>query len=93
VPIHTDNTAQLTQPFLHSYQQVARLKPRISVEQAKAEVLSLGPRIEEALPPSGLKGAGIKARTFSEVRMDPVIRSSVLVLFGAVTFVLLIAGR
>ena len=92
VPLHTDNPRQLDQPFLHSFQQVARLRRGVSAEQAKAEVASLGPRIEEALPaPPILKGMGLKARTLDEARLDPLIRKSVLVLAGAVAFVLLIA--
>jgi len=91
VPLHTDNSGQLTQAGLHSYQQVARLNPHIPVEQAKAAVSALGPRMEAALPGSWMKGGGIGARTFNEARIDPLIRESVLILFGAVTFVLLIA--
>src|SRR5262249_20200866 len=35
VPVHTDTSGQLTQAGLHSYQQVARLRPGVSVQQAK----------------------------------------------------------
>jgi len=41
------------------------------------------------MPP--FKGFGAKARTLNEARIDPAIRKSVLVLLGAVSFVLLIA--
>jgi len=92
VPVHTLPAQQLGQPFAHSWQQVGRLKPGMSVRQAKAEVSGLGPRIDQALPrPAFIKEMGTKARTLDEARVDPAIRNSVLVLFGAVTFVLLIA--
>jgi predicted permease len=92
VPVHTDSAQQLNQAGLHSFEQVARLKPGVSVARAKAEVASLGPRIDEAFPgPAFAKGWGAKARTLDEARVDPLIRTSVLVLFGAVTLVLLIA--
>jgi putative ABC transport system permease protein len=92
VPVHADNPRQLDQPFLHSFEQVARLKPGVAVSRAKAEVASIGSRIDDVLhAPASAKGSGAKARTLDEARVDPLIRTSVLVLFGAVTFVLLIA--
>jgi predicted permease len=92
VPVHTDNPQQLNQPFLHSFEHVGRLKPGVAVSRAKAEVASIGPRINDALhAPASAKGSGAKARTLDEARVDPLIRTSVLVLFCAVTFVLLIA--
>src|SRR5262249_18480162 len=54
-------------------------------------VVELGRRIEEVHPDSRLKGWGAKATTLNEARLDPSIRTAVLVLFGAVSFVLLIA--
>jgi putative ABC transport system permease protein len=92
VPVHTDAARQLNEANLHSFEQVARLKPGVSIARAKAEVASLGPRIDDAFPgPAFAKGYGAKARTLDEARVDPLIRTSVLVLFGAVTLVLLIA--
>jgi putative ABC transport system permease protein len=92
VPVHTDNPRQLNEPNLHSFEQVARLRPGVSVSRAKAEVSSIGAHIDDILhaPPSA-KGYGAKARTLDEARVDPLIRTSVLVLSGAVTFVLFIA--
>jgi putative ABC transport system permease protein len=54
-------------------------------------VAVLGARIDEAHPDPVNKGWGAKARTLGEVRVDPALRRSVLVLFAAVAFVLLIA--
>ncbi len=93
VPAHTLNGPdELDQAGSHSWSQVARLKPGVTIEQAKSAVALLGPRIEEAWPMgSFITGWGAKARTLEETRIEPAIRKSVLVLFGAVSFVLLIA--
>jgi len=92
LPVHILNGPnELDQAQSHSWNMVARLKPGISVEQAKGAVALLGPRIEEAWPMTTFPGWGAKARPLDETRTDPTIRKSVLVLFGAVSFVLLIA--
>ena len=92
LPVHTDTAQNLNQRFAHSYQVVARRNAGITIEQAKAAVEVLGKRIDEAYP--GRPGSavwGAKARTLDEARIDPAIRKAVLVLFAAVSFVLLIA--
>jgi putative ABC transport system permease protein len=82
----------LDQRWSHSWEMVARLKPGVSLAQARSAVAWLGPRIDQAHPSPGNQAAwGAKARTLNEARLDPAIRKSVLVLFGAVSFVLLIA--
>ena len=93
VPLHTDSPQQLNLPFLYAFQQVARRKVGISIGQAEAEVAALGPRIDHAFanPDPSMKGWGAAARTLDEARLDRPIRTSVLVLFGAVACVLLIA--
>jgi len=94
VPAHTLSARELGEPFSFSWQQVGRLKPGITVEQAKKETALLGPRIEAATsagPDPFLRGWGVKARTLNEARLDPLIRRGILVLFGAVVCVLLIA--
>jgi predicted permease len=75
---------------------VGRLNPEVSESQAKSAVALLGRRVDETHPGpqkagAALAGMGAKARTLDEARIDPAIRKSVLVLFGAVAFVLLIA--
>ncbi len=91
VPAHTLDAESLGQPQSHSWQLVARLKPDVTIEQAKAAVALLGKRIEEAYPLPIFPGWGAEARTLEEARTEPDIRKSVLVLFGAVGCVLLIA--
>lgn len=92
VPAHTLNGPdELDQAGSHSWQQVARLKQGVSAEQAISAVSLLGPRIDDTYPMRTRRGWGAKARSLDETRIDPTIRKSVLVLLGAVSFVLLIA--
>jgi putative ABC transport system permease protein len=96
LPTMTSGAREISMPFWHYYQLIARLKPGVSEAQAKSAVVLLGQRVDEAHPGpkkagAALMGAGAMARTLDEARIDPAIRKSVLVLFGAVAFVLLIA--
>jgi putative ABC transport system permease protein len=91
VPLHTLTARSLSFAQSHSFEMVARLKRGVDAGQAKSEVTRLGSRIEEVYPDSRIKGWGAKARTVGEARIDPSLRTAVLVLFGAVSFVLLIA--
>jgi putative ABC transport system permease protein len=91
VPIHTLNARELEQRWSHSYELIARLKPGVSHEQAKSAVAVVGVQVDQAHPDRIFKGWGAKARTLDEARTEPAIRKSVLVLFGAVACVLLIA--
>ena len=91
VPIHTVSAAALREPQSHSWDQVARLKPGVTPVQAESEAAQIGAAIDRAVPDSRRKGWGAKARTLEETRLEPGLRKSVVVLYGAVTFVLLIA--
>lgn len=91
IPVHTLSAEDLGQRWSHSWELIARLKHDVTAVQAKNAVVLLGGQIDAAHPDSTFKGWGAKARTLGEVRIDPAIRTSVLVLFGAVAFVLLIA--
>jgi putative ABC transport system permease protein len=68
---------------------IARLKPGVAPEQAQAEMNSIAARLETSHPAEN-KGKGISV---TRLRDDVVgdIRSALLVLLGAVGFVLLIA--
>ena len=91
LPVHVLGANDLGQRFNHSWEMIARLKPGVTPDQAKNVVTLLGPRIEEAHSRGPIRGWGAKARTLSEARLEPAIRKSVLVLFGAASFVLLLA--
>ena len=77
----------------HEFTMVARLKPGVTVDRARADVATLGKRANEAYAASGMSvsGWGATARPLDRARVDPIIRRSLLVLLGAVAFVLLIA--
>ena len=73
----------------HYLNAIARLKPGITILQAGAEMDAIASRLEE-LYPNDDAGRGVSLTT---IREDSVgkIRPTLLVLFGAVGFVLLIA--
>ena len=90
VPVHRLDAQTLGQRWQHDWTLVARIKPGVRVEQAQSAMTTLGRIIDEAHP-DGRAGWGATAETLEGIRIDPTIRNSVLVLFGAVSFVLLIA--
>jgi len=73
----------------HNYDVIARLKPGVTLEQARAELNTISDRLAEQYPKDD-KGWGATA---IPLRQDMVgdVRTPLLILFGAVAFVLLIA--
>src|SRR5262249_23937068 len=86
---HRSSAESLGQRWAHAWEFVARLKSGVSIDQAKSAATILGKIVDEAHKSTGVWGARIEG--LNEVRADATIRRSVLVLFGAVTCVLLIA--
>ena len=82
----------LTEDGNHWHEVVGRLKPGVSPASADAEMRVVGRQIADEYPME-VRGAvwGAAAAPLNDSRVDPALRRSVLVLFGAVTFVLLIA--
>jgi putative ABC transport system permease protein len=68
---------------------IGRLKPGVSVEQAKSEVDAIQKRINERYP--GLLGKAVTVVPLADVVVEG-IRTPLLILVGAVGFVLLIAS-
>jgi len=93
VPVHRLDSETLGQPWQHNWSLVARIKPDVRVEQAQSATTVLGRVIDQAHPDSAnvRTSWGATAEPLEEFRIDPAIRKSVLVLFGAVSFVLLIS--
>lgn len=93
VPIMTMDLGDLTGAGSHNKHLLARLRPGVTPERAIATVRELGREVHEVHPGWGDRpeawGAG--AILMADERMDPQIRTSVLFLFGAVGFLLLIA--
>lgn len=73
----------------HNYMVLGRLKPEVSVQQAKADLSSISARLEQQYPEDD-KGWGSTVVPLREQIVSDV-RPALLVLFGAVGFVLLIA--
>ena len=76
----------------HEFTMLGRLASGVTPERARSEVGLLGPRVNSAFPSFGdVTGWGATARPLDGARVDPIVRRSLLVLLGAVGFVLLIA--
>jgi putative ABC transport system permease protein len=73
----------------HNYMVVGRLKPDVDIQQAKAELSAISTRLEQQYPEDD-KGWGATAIPLRE-QMVGDVRPALLVLLGAVAFVLLIA--
>ncbi len=72
----------------HNVGQIARLKTGVTVAQAQKEMTRLATQLEDTYPENAARGAFVEP--ISEVMRGP-IRPALLVLFGAVLAVLLIA--
>ena len=73
----------------HNYLAIARLKPGVNLKQANAELASISARLEQLYPEDD-KGWGGTAIPLQQQEVSDV-RVALLVLLGAVGFVLLIA--
>ena len=73
----------------HNYAVIGRLRPGVSIAQAKSDLAAISTRLEQQYPEDD-KGWGATAVPLREQLVGD-IRPALLVLFGAVAFVLLIA--
>ena len=93
VPVTAQSSGDLSQPHSHFLTVVARRKPGVTLQQAEAGMIVLGKRVSEAFPDNFAGRAPWSAHSMplDDARVAPLIRQSLLILFGAVGFVLLIA--
>ena len=92
VPVTAGTSADLNQPQSHYLSLVARRKPGISEQQAEASMIVLGKRVNDAFPDNFTSKAwSAHSMPLDDARVAPLIKRSLLILFGAVGFVLLIA--
>ena len=70
---------------------IGRLRPGITLEQAASEIMTLNQRLEAEAPANTLRGLVPVVRSFADVIVGDV-RITLVALFAAVGFVLLIAG-
>lgn len=91
--IASSNAEQLQQPWSHSYNLVARLAPGVTMAAGLAEAEALGAAVDAAHPaPIPGQGTwGVLARPLEDIRADPTIGRTVVVLSIAIGLVLLIA--
>jgi putative ABC transport system permease protein len=80
--------SNMTRDF-HWFSALAKLKPDISLEQARAQMEVIGQRIAEEYPDSN-KGWSVGVDRLSDVLVGPQLRTAVVVLFAATGLVLLI---
>jgi putative ABC transport system permease protein len=80
---------EITNPVRHSFGVIARLKPHVTLRQASSRLESIGQRLEREHPKTS-KGFGLKVSGLQE-DLAGNLRPALLLLFGAVTLVLLIA--
>jgi putative ABC transport system permease protein len=73
----------------HSYNVIARMKPGVTAEQANAELDTISRRLEQQYPDSNTTVLVASATMRDDVTRD--VRPALLILLGAVAFVLLIA--
>jgi putative ABC transport system permease protein len=80
--------SNMTRDF-HWMSSFARLKPGVSLQQAKANMDAIGKRIEHDFPDSN-KGWGVVVERYADTLIAPDLRSALLVLLIATGLVLLI---
>jgi putative ABC transport system permease protein len=80
--------ANMTRDF-HWFAALAKLKPGVTLEQAQAEMDVIGRRISDQYPDSN-KGWGVAVDRLADQIAAPQLRASVIALFTATAFVLLI---
>jgi putative ABC transport system permease protein len=81
----------LQQVTTHQFEVVARLTPGTTTSAAKAEMVDIGRAINATYPPDGEPAWRAAAYTLQELRVDPMVGQSVIVLAVAVSLLLLIA--
>ncbi|PYR56845.1 MAG: permease [Acidobacteria bacterium] len=73
----------------HWMTALGRLKPGVTIEQARTQMDAIGARIATDYPDSN-KGWGVTIERYADVLVGPQLRSSLYVLLGAVGMLLLI---
>ena len=89
VPISRLNKADLTSRKHHQLEVIGRLKPGATESQARAELSGIAKNLERAYPATN-RSIGVSILPLAEQVTGPV-RTPLLILLGAVGFILLIA--
>ena len=88
LPLSQLGTANLNSRIYHSLVTVARLKPGVTVAQARAEMEAIAARLQQAYPATN-KTIGVALAPLQE-QLTGEVRPALLALFGTVALVLLI---
>jgi putative ABC transport system permease protein len=88
-PLALQGSAQPLPRALHQFQVYARMKPGVSIESARADMDRVGAQLESSYPDTN-RSHGAHVALLRDELVAP-IESGLLMLLGAVTFVLLIA--
>jgi putative ABC transport system permease protein len=91
VPVLEENPERLNRPFTMWHRVAGRLKSSVSPAAADSSLTALNEQLTAALPMPGTETFQLRLLPLREASTDPAIRRSLLVLAGAVGFVLLIA--
>ncbi|HKG92435.1 MAG TPA: ABC transporter permease, partial [Gemmatimonadaceae bacterium] len=93
LPMATAGADNLSERWSHWMYAVGRLAPGVTPDQARRRMAAAGAAVDRAHPvPRAGEGAwGAALQPMRDARTDPLLRRAVLVLFGAVSCVLLIA--
>src|SRR5688500_16716575 len=75
----------------HQFEVVARLAPSVTPAAAKTAMVEIGRAINATYPPDGEPAWRAAAYTLQELRVDPMVGQSVIMLAVAVSLLLLIA--
>ncbi len=84
----TFEPSNMTRNF-HWFGAIAKMKPGVTLAQARAQMEAIGARISQAYPDSN-KGWSVAVDPMTEVVSSPGLRTSIYVMLGAVGMVLLI---
>jgi putative ABC transport system permease protein len=91
-PAYSDIPQRLTMKWNFWIRAYARLKPGVSLPVASAQMGPLAKAIDLAHPhPSQMPPWQVHTSSLAESKIDPALRKSLIVMFAAVGFVLLIA--
>jgi putative ABC transport system permease protein len=91
-PALTGIKRRLVQTGAFWHETIARLAPGITPAQAQADMQLVGRKMDEVLPAMrGIPSMTPEMVSIRDYKVEPVIKKSLLVLFAAVGFVLLIA--
>ncbi len=92
LPVTAQSPEDLSEANFHSYLLVARRAPHVSPEQAEAASIVLARRVNDIHPGrAATNNWSAKAYPLNDARLAPPVKRSLLILFGAVGLVLLIA--